>query len=200
MPETQTITLTDDPALRESLRHLYPELPPWARVWITPAPGAPLAQPPGHLGGEDDSIAWQISRGTTLVGGDALRGERLAFRYLRDIRHGNSSDKGPFQVTFADGTGAYLLLTRGAVDHKQPIKPESGTREDAKHRMSIYALLRRFQMLTSGEDRARIAAFWMGHRHPILAAAGLAVMPQDTPTNTTHTSVPPSAGRQHRHV
>jgi hypothetical protein len=36
-------------------------------------------------------------------------------------------------------------------------------------------LLARWRALASPEDQARIAAFWLGHPHPVLATAGLAI-------------------------
>jgi hypothetical protein len=38
-------------------------------------------------------------------------------------------------------------------------------------------LLTRWRALATDDDRARVAQFWLGHPHPILAAAGMATLP-----------------------
>jgi hypothetical protein len=71
---------------------------------------------------------------------------------------------------FADGTTRDLLLDNLVPVHAQNAKvPHVDTSGDPS------SLLARWRALRSASDRARIAAFWLGHRHPVLAAAGLQI-------------------------
>jgi hypothetical protein len=53
---------------------------------------------------------------------------------------------------------------------------------------NIERLVARWSALTSPEDRQRIGAFWLGHPHPTLAAAGLAVVSQTPHHRRAHGS------------
>jgi hypothetical protein len=75
----------------------------------------------------------------------------------------------------ADGSDTGLVATRTSTSIV-PVAVQSVDISDwSKDLIALdcETLLTRWRALTSREDQARIAAFWMGHRHPVLAAAGL---------------------------
>jgi hypothetical protein len=78
----------------------------------------------------------------------------------------------------ADGSPAELTCTptrKGSVPslHQRDTQDEPATNI---RNAQCQALVRRWQALTDPADRERIAAFWLGHPHPVLAAAGLALL------------------------
>jgi hypothetical protein len=263
-----SVRLIEDPELRTSLRNLYPDAPEWARKWLIPTPGAPLAAPPETPKGDrvrtavlleeleatraainatnpitpwvvqcDDGHAWigrpgskpshrlshqaaegcivsletrnwapkgklgkragevtlQYQRGRLSIAlgphgktwhirrkglwmdGIMLEGGKTTFRYLKYTEHEKGADGTPPPPNImADGTDSYLSLHAGLVHEQQTVRIGTLDRDRAHQEASLLNLLRRWEALTSEEDRARITAFWLGHRHPVLAAAGLA--------------------------
>jgi hypothetical protein len=71
--------------------------------------------------------------------------------------------------TVRTGAGAWSVPALQHIDY-------SNTPSRKIHAAQRDALLRRWSTLTSPEDRRHIAAFWLGHPHPVLAAAGMALL------------------------
>jgi hypothetical protein len=88
----------------------------------------------------------------------------------------------------ADGTGDDLVVVDGSTAPTpcptQPVSPEGWSPDDPAACQE--RLLARWGRLSSPKDRARIATFWLGHEHPILAAAGLIIATKAQSRRRTH--------------
>jgi hypothetical protein len=98
-------------------------------------------------------------------------------------RDGHAARYVVFESIYADGTSYDLRLDeRGKV---QPTQTAVYYTQGAELELARLAgpLLERWRAVPSAADRARIAQFWLGHPHPVLAAAGLQAMssPQQAP-------------------
>jgi hypothetical protein len=288
------IPLVEDAELRDSLRRLYPEVPPWIREWLIVEPGAPLPRPPYEIvhryvespvllkeledtcaavnaaGPEepwithhDSYIVWAgpahsgladrqphpqaegrlvafnlgrhpfpdpseaafpiagvfqvaparlslglagVSRywrleGTGLrIRGQILESSQLALRHIQgdSVQHlrecGNpmvaANVEPSANLLMADGTGEELLLDEeGRPYAEEAILVADHLEAAITQELSRLALLRRWRALPSAADQVRIAAFWLGHPHPVLATAGLAVaaeLPEVRSTRRQH--------------
>jgi hypothetical protein len=256
---TIEISLVQDPALRESLRRLYPEYEPTIQAWLIAEPGAPLpdlvdftlpiftdvaAQESSFDHSLDflqrnyPDMQWVANPrlgiacyGSTLREIECRSRKRSAhdeglqalpaysvIEYRpnptrqRDTLVGVVFHHGQFRATatrdgvdmaltthdgleivvkkdggatiahrsvvdglLADGSDTGLVATRTSTSIV-PVAVQSVDISDwSKDLIALdcETLLTRWRALTSREDQARIAAFWMGHRHPVLAAAGL---------------------------
>jgi hypothetical protein len=103
------------------------------------------------------------------------------------------------EYVLADGTNTLKPANDGTVAPMQTM-----VQSDLEHSQSHDALLARYHKLPSDADRRRVAAYWLGHPHPLLAAVGLTIAttpipPTHTPTNTPATSPltgPPAVARR----
>jgi hypothetical protein len=79
----------------------------------------------------------------------------------------------------ADGSQPYLLVNKtneGIIPHTLQPFDQEGLHRRQEIAYQRDRLLWRWHQLDSCDDRARIANFWLGHPHPVLAAAGLAIL------------------------
>jgi hypothetical protein len=93
----------------------------------------------------------------------------------------------------ADGSGLFLVTTDFCVGLEQ----ESDTLDhDAQKPDEAAApLVRRWQALRSAADQRRIAAFWLGHPHPVLATAGLMALGTQVLQHRRAAARTPAGGR-----
>jgi hypothetical protein len=86
-------------------------------------------------------------------------------------------------LLMADGTEEEIDLDEeGRPYAEQSITVADHLEATITQELSRLALLRRWHALASAADQARIASFWLGHPHPVLAAAGMvacALLPRD---------------------
>jgi hypothetical protein len=82
----------------------------------------------------------------------------------------------------ADGSPDALSVQSYDSAEPPPILVPSSTQvtrhdEDVPSDEDVDILLRRWHRLPTPADQARVTQFWLGHPHPVLAAAGLATLP-----------------------
>jgi hypothetical protein len=109
-------------------------------------------------------LKWYLTRKTTDISGVLRDRVQDASFFLGD------------ECVFGDGTDNDLRLA----DHHVTPEQETPFTTDTtvKNPMHAQRLVDRWHRLTSADDRARISQFWLGHPHPVLAAAGLATVTQ----------------------
>jgi hypothetical protein len=154
---------------------------------------------------------WSFERGDMRCAGVVRAREHIAFRQVY-LRHNGeatpvfaeaaqaappSRDPAPAYkpgenavILLADGTYE-LTLTRGRVTPWQVVDPDENV-DALTLEISRLELLRRWRNLPSDVDRARVATYWLGHPHPILAELGMRVFSAiQLPTTPLPTIWPP---------
>jgi hypothetical protein len=126
-------------------------------------------------GGTGETWIHYSYRDSPTIDWDLVQGDQeLAHT---SVSVGSDSSAGRLHTTggngFADGTSSQLIL-----DAFTPTRTQVGWIYADSSTMLEADLITRWHGLRSHADRARIAAFWLGHEHPALAAAGLTVTTQ----------------------
>jgi hypothetical protein len=117
-------------------------------------------------------LRWAHYRGPITLHGHIGLDGRIAERRLVIQSKEGLAEHGILGVPFADGSPGVLALTNGCPLAEQQMRA-SITSTD--YQAGARALLQRWHALSSNDARQRIAQFWLGHPHPALALAGLAI-------------------------
>jgi hypothetical protein len=119
-----------------------------------------------------EALHWRIHYGKLIMNGHVDRNGLEAERILHPDAEADDILDHPSGAARADGTASTLTLSKGKPTPEQRVWAGGGPEV---HNDTARELLRRWHALPSRNDKAIVTEFWLGHPHPALAAAGLAI-------------------------